>query len=448
MKDLIHRLHARLGDFWWYSLMVFCAARVADCMNVFVGLWLVPKYVDPADLGAVMPLTQFAGCLAIPISVFASTFRNEITELSVRGEFGKLKTLLRGTFVATGIFLVFALLVSWVVLPPFLERIRIARGSLGILVILTAFVTSIAPIFNNALQALKKFKATSVIGILGAPIRLLTMLVTMPLRALSGYFVGQTSTPAFGIVASVFSLKKELSVRAEPYWDRAVFKRVAALIFFFAISSVAGNFSSLVENTIMRQRLPELDSAAYYMVTRFSEIANFVAATLTFTIFPYAAELAAQKRDTRPLIVKSSLVVAGFSILLMIFFALFGRQILSFLPHGQEYSSYYWAIPWIIGINAIMFVSSQYFTVEVAANRFGYLKWQIPLYLANPIALLLITGYGYYGAHIPNEWADFIATHNITSLSAMLWWFTGFNIIRSGICVVAMMRQKGVGRGQ
>ena len=57
---MLAKLHARLGDFWWYSLMLFCACRAADLLNAFVGLWLVPKYVDPSELGAVQPLTMFA----------------------------------------------------------------------------------------------------------------------------------------------------------------------------------------------------------------------------------------------------------------------------------------------------------------------------------------------------------------------------------------------------
>ena len=88
---MLAKLHARLGDFWWYSLMLFCACRAADLMNAFVGLWLVPKYVDSSELGAVMPLTQFANFLAIPIAAFANTFRNEISRLSIAKEFGKLK---------------------------------------------------------------------------------------------------------------------------------------------------------------------------------------------------------------------------------------------------------------------------------------------------------------------------------------------------------------------
>ena len=94
---MLAKLHARLGDFWWYSLMLFCACRAADLLNAFVGLWLVPKYVDPSELGAVQPLTQFANFLAIPVAAFANTFRNELTRLSIGKEFGKLKKIGRAS---------------------------------------------------------------------------------------------------------------------------------------------------------------------------------------------------------------------------------------------------------------------------------------------------------------------------------------------------------------
>ena len=115
--------------------MLFCACRAADLLNAFVGLWLVPKYVDPAELGAVMPLTNFANFLALPAAAFANTFRNELTRLSVDHAFGKLKTLMRGVFVAAAIFLFLAIVVAKFTLPLFLERIRIVEGSLGLLII-------------------------------------------------------------------------------------------------------------------------------------------------------------------------------------------------------------------------------------------------------------------------------------------------------------------------
>jgi len=34
MTALLNKLHARMGDFWWYSLMIFMAARAADRLNI------------------------------------------------------------------------------------------------------------------------------------------------------------------------------------------------------------------------------------------------------------------------------------------------------------------------------------------------------------------------------------------------------------------------------
>ena len=294
MRIFLKRLHNKLGDFWWYSLMLFCACRAADLLNAFVGLWLVPKYVAPSELGAVQPLTQFANFLAIPITICAVAFMKEMTALATRGEYGKMKSLMRGVFVGAAIFLALALVISKLALPLFLERIRVAEGSLGFLILAAAFTGAVAPIYQNALQALKRFKTISLISIVGAPMRFLAMLIAMPFRALSGYFFGQSASPAFAIVASVWSLRKELSVPAEPYWTRDTFRQMAKLLLGIAAYHIAGNMLGLVEQTVLRQRLPDIDSAGYYMASRFSDIAAFVACTLMTVLFPFTASLATE----------------------------------------------------------------------------------------------------------------------------------------------------------
>ena len=442
MKALLDRLHAKLGDFWWYSLMLFCAMRAADCLNVFVGLWLVPKYVEPSELGAVMPLTQLANFFAIPIAVFASTFRNELTSLVVNRRFGQMKTLMRGVFIATAIFLFLAIVICRLVLPAYLERIRVAEGSLAVVILISSFFATVSPIYSNTLQSLKKFKANSLISLIGAPARLLTMLVTMPLRALTGYFVGQTAPSAFSIVGSVIALRRELSVPAEPYWNREIVRRFGRLFLIFGIGAVASGISSLVETTVLRQRLPVLDSAAYYMVTRFSDIASFLYTALVFTIFPFTAELATKGKDCRPLVLKASFAVFVTNATLAAFFWLFGERILAFLPHGSDYAPFWWAILWIIAISSINFFASFYSTAEVSAFRFGYIKWMVPMNLLYAAALLFVTGYGYFSAHIPASWSGFLATHNVTSLSAILWWMTGIALLKALGCALAMLRQK------
>ena len=435
---MLRRLHKKVGDFWWYSMMLFLASRVADVLNAFVGLWLVPKYVDPSELGAVMPLVNFANFIAIPVAVFANTFRNELSRLSVAKEFGKLKTLMKGVFVASFVFLIVAIIGSRLFLPLFFERIRIVEGSLGILIVVTAFVGAVHPIYNNALQALKKFNASALIGIISAPVRLVTMLVFMPFRALSGYFVGQASTPAFQIVASIFCLRKELGTPAEPYWNRDVVRRFSKLLLIFAAMAGSSGLCVLIESTVLRQRLPDLDSAGYYMATRFSEIANYLMMTLSFTIFPFAAELSAKGKSTNGLIFKSTLASLGFSALVALPFFFLGEPILAFLPHGDQYAAYWWAIPWLIGIGCLTAFTGLFTTAEISANRFGYLKWMIPLDLAYPVLLLLVTGYGYFTPYIPTWLNDFLTEHNIRALSTMLWWMTGINLIKAVLCLAAM----------
>ena len=438
---MFKKLHAKLGDFWWYSLMLFCACRAADVLNAVVGLWLVPKYVGPSELGAVMPLTSFAGFLALPVTVFAMAFAKEMTTLATNGEYGKMKSLMRGVFIGAAIFLVLALVISRLALPIFLERIRIPEGSLGFLILAAAFISTVSPVYQNALQALKRFKTISLLNIISAPIRFIVMVVTMPFRALSGYFIGQAAPPAFIIVTSVYALRKELAVPTVPYWSRSVFRHFLALLIGMAAYQMVSGFLGLVEQTTLRQRLPEIESAAYYMTTRFSDIAGFICGTLTVVLFPFTASLAAEGKPTRPLVIKSSLAMLATGGILAIAFALVGKLLLSILPDGDKYIDYAWAIPWLIGIASLSAIQTFHTNTEASAGRFGFLKWWIPLHVIFAVGLLTITGYGYFSSYIPSSWSTFLATHNFTSLKTMLVWFSVTTIIKTSIAVAELLRQ-------
>jgi O-antigen/teichoic acid export membrane protein len=230
-------------------------------------------------------------------------------------------------------------------------------------------------------------------------------------------------------------------VPAEPYWSRDVVRRFGRLLLLFAISGTAGAVSSLVETTVLRQRLPEIDSAAYYMVTRFSDIAGFLYNTLVFTLFPFTAELAAKGKDSRPLFLKTSAATTVFCGAAAILFALAGRPLLGILPHGDAYAAYWWAIPWIIGINALNYITSFYTTAEVSAGRFSFMKWMVPLNLAYPLVLLIATGRGYFAGFLPETWMTCLSRINVTSLSDMLWWMTAFAAIRLIACAIDCARQ-------
>ena len=441
---MFSKLHNKLGDFWWYSIMLFCACRLADGFNAFIGLWLVPKYIGTEELGAVLPLLSFAAFISMPANVFAMVFMKEIIALATHGEYGKMKSLMRGVFAGTGVFLLIAIVVSHFIFPLFLQRIRIEKGSLGLLILASAFCSAIAPIYSNALQALKRFNAVAFINVVSAPFRFLTMIIAIPFRALSGYFVGQIAQPALMIISSLFCLRKELSVPSEPFWNKAIFRRISIFFIFLMLYNVSGGILGLIEQTVLRQRLPEIDSAAYYMATRFSEIAGLIGATFMTIMFPFTAEMAEQGRPTRPLVIKSSLATIATSAVLALIFIVASKPILSILPNGEKYSQFAWAIPWLIGISAISYIQGFHVNTEVSAGRFHFLKWWIPLHIIFATIILTIAEYRYFSSYLPESWSRFLSTLNFTSLEAMLWWFTISTIIKVSFSIFDLLEQKKI----
>jgi O-antigen/teichoic acid export membrane protein len=268
------------------------------------------------------------------------------------------------------------------------------------------------------------------------------MLAAMPLRAISGYFVGQASVPSFNIIISIFCLKKELSVPAKPYWTQETFKKFTLLLVAFSIWGTTSGFYGLVESTVIRQQLPDIDSAGYYMATRFSEMATYLYGAMIFAFFPYAADLA-QKGDARlNFTFKATGINIAFCAAVAVLFCFIAKPILSILPYGEQYASYWWAIPWLIAIAGISSLYGFFTTAEIAANRFGFLKWAIPLDITYPALLLMISSHRYFADMLPASLAEFLARYNLSSLETILWWMTAIHIIKAFVCLITMIKAK------
>ena len=105
---------------------------------------------------------------------------------------------------------------------------------------------------------------------------------------------------------------------------------------------------------------------------------------MIFAFFPFAAELAKNRREYARLILKSTGVNMAFCAVIAVAFGLVARPLLAFLPHGDKYAAYWWSVPWLIAITGISSLHGFYTTAEIAANRFGFLKWCLPLDLLYP----------------------------------------------------------------
>ena len=377
------------------ALLLFLALRAGDLVSAAAGMWFVPRYVSSEDIGAVLPVTSFATFLSLPVFAFAMTVMKESAWLAANGERGKIKSLLYGVFATTGVILIAVLAVSAIVTPRFLAAMRIHDTSAGILVVSAAFLGCVAPVYTDALQSLKRFKSLAVVEVGGAVFRFLTMLAIMPFKALAGYFAGQAALPAFRIVGSVISLRRDLAAPSVPFWDKVAIRRMSVTLLAVLAYQAFPMAASLVEQSVLRTALPSVDSAGYYMVSRFSDLLYYLTFPLMLVMFPFTAAAAQRNESTHTYVVKCAIVTLIGTAVLAVAYSIWGTTLLSLMPHGSDYAAYAHFMPWLVLITALTSCQVFYTNAEVSAGRFGFLVWLVPIHVIYPAILYLAARSGY-----------------------------------------------------
>ncbi len=442
MNRFIQRLHARIGDFWWYSLMIFVACRTGDAIQAFIGLYLVPRYVGTEELGAVMPLQSLASLFAAPLGIIAVVFAKYVNVYATRGETGKVKCFIRDVIVASCLIFLGCIAAALIALPHFYERLRVTAGLLTVLILLAGFIGNISTLFTNALQGLKKFKTMSVVNILGAPVRLVTLLIAMPIRALSGYILGQATPPAASSLVAFLSLRRDF--KGVPYdtsWRRDLGEmlRYAGPV---AVWTIGGYLIATVHGTLIRQRMPEVESAAYYMLTRLSEIGGYLGASLLAVLFPLAAEAHEQGRENRRILRHAVLGPLLFSILLAIVFAIFARPLFGLVPIWRAYVT---AAPLLVPLTlmtGVGMVIGSLVTYEMACRRFTPVWFVIAESTAWTVLLVCLMGHGFFRGILPDSIVDFMTSLRIANLSIFIWTNFANAIFQITVLGALLVREK------
>ena len=405
------------------ALLLFLALRAGDLVNVAAGLWFVPRYVLPEDIGAVLPVSSFATFLALPVFAFAMVMMRESACLYAVGERGKVKSLLRGMFAVFAALLVAFLALAAVVVPRFLGAMRVSDASVGVLAVSAAFLGCLAPVYTDALQALKRFAPLAAVELGGSVVRFLVMLAVMPVKALAGYFAGQVALPLFRIAGSVLALHRDLAVPPSPYWNAAAARRIFLAFLAVVAYQATPMAASLVEQTLLRTSLPFEISAGYYMVSRFADFLHYLTFPLMLVMFPYTAEAAQQSRSTRPFVLKCSAVAVAAAAVMSVAYSLWGRELLGLVPTGDCYAEYVRYMPWLVLITVLTTCQVFYTNAEVSAGRYGFLCWLVPLHLAYPALLHLAVKGGY-----------------VCSLGGFLLCFGAASALRFGFAAVGLAR--------
>jgi len=437
----------RLGPLWWYAAILFCVMRFGDVINLFIGLYLVPKYVLPQELGAVLPLSRMGGVLALPLIILLLPCRKYLNTYATHGELGKVKRLLRDMLLFSLLFACGALLYAGRGLSFVFERMRVADGSLGILLVITGVTSAVAPVLGTAMEALKRFRLMAFIGVVSAPLRLATMLVCMPIRALSGYLMGQAVSDLCNIGIPLWQLRSLLfsKIPSVSYWktDGMAMLRYAVPMAVFVIS---GTLAGMTEAFVIRHRLPDTESAAYYMLSRFAEIGNYVGGAVNVVLFPLVAERHARGQRSSHMLLQSFAAIVAGGVLLTIAFALWGQLALSLLPTAIPYAGF---APWLALmtiIASLRCLCTCYLAHEMACHRFRYIFYYSGLSLPDTVLLYCIAGYMFFTPCVPASWIAWIAAMNPMRLDFILLLIYGITALGVVGIAVHWLRQDRVMR--
>jgi O-antigen/teichoic acid export membrane protein len=273
---------------------------------------------------------------------------------------------------------------------------------------------------------LKQFRTIAITNLLAAPLRLITMLVFMPFRAISGYFVGQSAPSVLVILASLFGLRQKLNrhVQSEPYWleDWRPIMRYTVPV---AVYVVTGAIQVMVETFVIRHRLPDMDSAGYYVISRFSEIGAYAGMTFIFVLFPLAVENHEQGERSHRLLWQSMGGALGSGLLLAAGFHFFGRWLLGLSPEWANYVPYASQMTLLTVVVVVRVASACFVNFEMACGRFGFVSYFILLSGIESALLYCLTGYTFFEGLLPAGWVMWMGSLRAARLDflihVMLW---------------------------
>ena len=419
MKALLNRIHARVGDLWWYSAMIFLACRSGDAIQAFIGLWLVPKYVGPQELGAVLPLQQLTSFLTVPLAIVAVVFSKYVNTYATRGEYGKVKSFIHDVFTCSFVLFIVCIAGAYLIMPFFYERLKIASGSLTFLILLCGLFTNIGAIVGAAQQGLKRFKTMSVMTLLGAPIRLVTLLIAMPIRALSGYILGQTTPVATTSILSIFDIRKALKPYTPDTSWRKDWKAILNYMWPIALYTSFGLAFATISTTVYRQRLPEIESAANYMLSRFAEIAGYFGASISIILFPLVAETHEKGHEDTRLLKRAIIGTIIPTCILALAFVFLSDWIFSLTDTWATYRPYAYLLPLLTittGLGSIIGATISY---EMACRRFGIAAFITIFNLIWTCFLVSFTGYEFFNGILPDMYVNFMRDCNLASIRTL-----------------------------
>ncbi|MBN1558532.1 MAG: hypothetical protein JW951_10360 [Lentisphaerae bacterium] len=429
LLDAARRVRRRVGPLWWHSGLLFVLMRFGDLCNLYVGVFLVPAFIEQDKLGAVLPLTRLATFVGLPLLIVVRTSMKFLNVFFVHGERGKIKQLLRDLGMGSVVLSVIIVLYLAFAAPFIQVRLKFDNRAIIWLVGALAVSHCWLPVASTSAQGLRKFY-TLTLATAGKPVVRLVVIALLICRLqLVGYLAAGLVSSLFFIAFIFVSLRgfTHGAVIRESYrkhWGE-MFRYMLPLGLCILVTSL----QQVIEPWIVRQRLPVVDSAGFYIAAMFGFIPTFLAGAVRPFLFPLVSERSERKESTRDFHLQTLLlvgVVGAFTTLLLFFV---GSWVLSIRPVWREYLAYA-PFVWRLGaVTTLQAVITCHVAHETACRRFRFLWYLAPIALIEVVVL-----YGLMGWSVFRPW-----------LPAALWqWVAGFDVHNLRFIVRGMLAARVV----
>ena len=406
MSDKIRQIKRRLGPLWWYSLCMFGVSRLGDIVSLFIGAFLVPAVVSRERLGAILPLTQLAAFVALPLSIVLGVALKYMGVFIARGEEGKLKSLLRDLLVLTSVLSACAVAYIGFSAAFLQERLKVEDPRILWLVVGMGIISCWTPVATTMAQGFRRFYRLIASALVGPLVRLVVILLLLKQFQLVGFLTAAMCSrlAVLGMMLTVLWHRRGGTAVHESY--RSHWREMLHYGAPFGVALAVYTLQLTVEPFIIRQRLPEADSAGYYIAAMFGNISMYVSGAMLPFLFPIVSASYERGESTRKLHRQALAFVLLAGCALAVVFLLCGDYILTWHSAWRGYRSFapfIWQVAFVVTGNTLIQCHMMH---ENACRRFAYLGYYVPIVLVEVGLLYGLMGWPFFKPWLPSSlWA-------------------------------------------
>jgi hypothetical protein len=243
----------------------------------------------------------------------------------------------------------------------------------------------------------------------------------LPLSGLLGFFSAQLIGNVATIGISLWGLRKIMSAEVCRESYSGHLREMLQYAMPIAAVMVVGSITTTAQLLVIRQRLPDVESAAFYFGSRFAEIPNVLWSAIAVAFFPIISEAFEKGKDTRRILMQVLLFTVGGGAVVAVALGFGIEWLFGVVQKWKAYQPYAYLVVWMALTNVFRVALACFTTHEMACRRFGFVRYAVPIALLEATLLVSLTGYGFFVPYLPHAWVEWMGSLRAARLEFIVW---------------------------